>query len=85
MEELMTDLVSANNGEVFCDSQVVAEKFGITHARVIPTIEKLISDYSEIKGSTSAPLNFVKVDREYRGQTFQAYLMDRRSSRGKRL
>jgi hypothetical protein len=39
----------------------------------------LTEEYSGIKGCTDAPLTFEKEEREYRGNKYSAYLMDRRS------
>jgi phage regulator Rha-like protein len=73
------DLVEVKSGEVFCDSLMVAEKFNIKHARVLIIIANLLKGYSKIKGSTDAPLKFQEIEKEYRGQTFKAYFMDRRT------
>lgn len=75
----MTDLVQVQRGEVFCDSQMVAEKFGYQHIHVVRVIKKLVADYAEIKGCEFTHLNFVETEKEWRGQKFKRYLMDRRA------
>lgn len=75
----MADLVQVHRGEVFCDSQMVAEKFDHRHLYIMGAIRKLIADVEGIKGAKSLPLNFIETEREYRGQKFKVYLMDRRA------
>jgi Rha family phage regulatory protein len=75
----MKELVEVKNGEVFCDSQMVAEKFDHKHLYIVGTIEKLLARQARVKGSTLLPLKFKEIEREYRGQKFKAYLMDRRA------
>lgn len=69
-------LVEVKNGAVFCDSSMVAKKFGVKHAYVIRNCDSLLKDLSEIKGDLYSPL-ILKEDREYRGNSYTAYLMDR--------
>ena len=71
----MKQLVEVYRGQVFCDSQMVAEKFGYKHLHVMKVIKKLVDEFSEIKGSLQEPLNFEEIEREYRGQKFKAYIM----------
>jgi Rha family phage regulatory protein len=67
------ELVEAKKGEVFCDSSMIAKKFGIQHARVakviVNLVEKLrvIESYPKVEG----------FEKHYRGQTYTAYRMDR--------
>jgi Rha family phage regulatory protein len=75
----MKQLVEVKRGEVFCDSQMVAEKFDHKHLYIVSAIEKLLARQSRIKGLTLLPLKFEEIEREYRGQKFKAYLMDRRA------
>ena len=75
----MKQLVEVQGGEVFCDSQMVAEKFGHKHLYIVKVIEKLIEGFTQIKGSKLLPLKFVETEREYRGQKFKVYLMDKRT------
>jgi Rha family phage regulatory protein len=75
----MTSLVSVHKGAAYSDSQLVADKFGHRHLYVMGAIKKLIADLAKIKGSNNLPLNFIEAEREYRGQKFKVYLMDRRA------
>lgn len=76
-------LVVADGGFIFCDSRMVARKFEVQHAKVIRTIELVISRNNEIKGDLKAPLNnefapnFIRYESEYRKQKFTAYRMNR--------
>jgi Rha family phage regulatory protein len=72
----MNQLVEVRRGEVFCDSQMVADKFKKQHAYVRRSIEKLLAELKK-KGSKSLTLKFDEVEREYRGQAFKVYLMNR--------
>ena len=69
-------LVTVQGNKVFCDSSMVAKKFGVKHAYVIRNCDALISDINEIKGDSESPL-IIKEEREYRGTNFTAYIMDR--------
>jgi Rha family phage regulatory protein len=75
----MTDLVVAHKGDAYSDSQIVADKFGHRHQYVVASIRKLMAEFAESKGAESLPLNFAETEREYRGQKFKAFLMDRRA------
>ena len=68
------DLVEVTNNKVFCDSSMVAKKFGQKHDKVIIIIENLISDLMAI----SSRHKVEKVTKHYRGRDYTAYLMDRR-------
>lgn len=67
------DLVKVKNNNVFCDSSLVAKKFGIQHFSVVKTIEKL---EERLRSIDNCP-KIEKFEKLYRGQTFTAYLMDR--------
>jgi Rha family phage regulatory protein len=75
----MTDLVTVHKGQVYCDSQRVAEKFDYRHPHVVKVIKKLVAELSTIKGDEVSTLKFIETEREYRGQKFTVYLMDRRA------
>jgi len=75
----MGELVEVYRGNVFCDSQVVADKFGYRHPHVIKVIQKLMADLSMVKGDGLDTLKFTETEREYRGQKYKAFLMDRKS------
>ena len=67
------ELVSVKNGVAFCDSSLVAKRFGIPHFSVSKTIEKLLEKLRAIDNCPKVEV----IEKEYRGQTFTAYLMDR--------
>jgi len=69
-------LVQIKNNEVYCDSSMIAKKFGVKHAYVIRNCESLLCDIKKIKGDSGSPL-IIKEDRSYRGSDFTAYLMGR--------
>lgn len=73
---MKNDLVYTKGKQIFCDSRMVAEKFGKKHAYVIRTIQTLISKYDAIKGDFGSPLIIARED-EYRGQKYIYYDMDR--------
>ena len=75
----MKHLVEVHKGEAFCDSQIVADKFGYRHPHVVKVIQKLIADLSTMKGDEVSTLKFIEAEREYRGQKYKVFLMDRRS------
>ena len=70
------NIVEARKDAVYCDSSVVAKKFGFKHAHVIKVCDSLIADIIEIKGNLELPL-IIKEDRNYRGADYTAYLMTR--------
>lgn len=72
----MDCLVEIKDGMVFCDTSMIAKKFGIKHNKVISVCDSLLSDLEMIKGTHYNPL-IIKENREYRGAEFTAYMMDR--------
>lgn len=69
-------LVEVKENTVYCDSMTVSKKFGQKHAEVIRRIEKLSKDLSELRVVSNHP-NIIEDLREYRGQSFKVYMMDR--------
>jgi Rha family phage regulatory protein len=72
----MNNLVEVDRSEVFCDSSIVAKKFGQKHAYVVDNIKKLLSDIEGLRVGTADPKAIIE-EREYRGQKFNVYLMNR--------
>jgi len=71
------ELVEYNDQKVFCDSHVVAKKFGYKASRVVKLINDIQSDLSDIQEvHMCTPKSFAQ-DREYKGQEYTSYLMDR--------
>lgn len=70
------ELVELKSKEAFCDSSVVAKKFNQKHGYVVDIIKKVISDLDGIMVGGTDP-KCIKELREYRGQKYTAYLMNR--------
>lgn len=70
------DLVEVKAGGVFCDSKMVAKKFKMKHAYVVRTILQVAEDISEIRVIGYHP-DFFPEEREYQGQIYTAYSMNR--------
>ncbi len=70
------ELVEVKKNEVFCDSSMVARKFGMKHLYVARMIRQLIGDLEKVKEVTKLPKYFTE-ERIYRGHKYTAYLMDR--------
>jgi len=70
------NLVEVLKHEVYCDSHMVAKKFGQQHAKVVDRIRKVQSDIEGISMNGVHPSVSVE-DRIYRGQSYTAYLMNR--------
>lgn len=70
------ELVKMKDNHAYCDSSMIAKKFGIKHNKVISVCNLLMSDLEAVKGTSYNPL-IIKEQREYRGAEFTAYLMDR--------
>lgn len=60
-------------GEIFCDSNLVARKFGLKHAYVVRAVKTLIEDLRVIPNHPKV----MTEEREYRGREFTSYLMSR--------
>ncbi len=70
------ELVEVKKGAVFCDSHMVARKFGQKHAEVVKRIKRLESDLAELRVVSDYPKTITE-DREYRGTKYTSYLMNR--------
>lgn len=76
-------LVETNGKSIFCDSMMVAEKFGVDHNKVVRTILHFKSRFERIKVSRMStlklknPPTFVEHQNEYRGQKFTFYKMNK--------
>ena len=73
------ELVEVKKDDIFCDSLMVARKFGQKHANVVVTIKKLLSDLEKLRVGSNDPkqLNIILEERNYRGRDYTAYLMNR--------
>jgi len=71
------ELVELVRNNIYCDSSMVAKKFSQKHNKVIGIIENLLEDLSKTRGSSNTP-KCEMITKEYKGQVYKAYLMDRR-------
>lgn len=67
----MSDLVRINSNQVVTDSRSVAEHFEKQHKHVLEAIDNLVAENSATKNM------FCETSREYRGQSFRYFLMNR--------
>lgn len=67
----MSDLVRLNSNQVVTDSRSVAEHFEKEHKNVLRAIDDLVAQNSATKNM------FYETSREYRGQSFRYFLMNR--------
>ena len=71
------DLVKLIGDDVFCDSKMIANKFGMRHAKVVEIIRKLSFDLTRLS-VLSKDAKCFETESEYRGQRFKIYTMDRK-------
>jgi len=71
------ELVEVQRKEVFCDSSLVAKKFGVKHAYAVDRILKTKEQIESVKGVTGCYPKCQTEERNYRGQTYTCYLMNR--------
>jgi len=70
------ELVEVKKNEIYCDSHLVAKKFGLKNNYVAERIEKVIADIGDLREDGVTP-KVMKEEREYRGNKYTAYLMNR--------
>jgi len=70
------EIVEVKKGEVFCDSNMVAKKFGVKHADVVNKMKTLIPKLEDFRVEAFYP-KFWTESRSYRGKNYTAYLMNR--------
>jgi len=70
------ELVEVNKNEVYCDSHIVARKFGIKNANVAIIIKNVLKDIGDLKVCGADPKCYAE-EREYRGNKYTAYIMNR--------
>lgn len=70
------NLVEVKKQEVFCDSHMVAKKFGQQHAKVVDRIKKVMLDIDGLSVNGVHPKVEIEA-RVYRGQSYTSYLMNR--------
>jgi len=70
------ELVEVKRNEVFCDSHMIARKFGLRNNDVNKTIKKVMSDIGDLRVAGVVP-KIMTEEREYRGNEYTSYLMNR--------
>lgn len=70
------ELVELKKNEIFCDSSLVAKKFGLKNNYVTDRIKKVQSDIGDLRVNGVIP-KVITEEREYRGNKYTAYLMNR--------
>lgn len=77
------DLVTIKGDEIYCDSSVVAKKFGVRHDTFSKTVQKMLSDYPDLRPIGDVAVNhdaeekYYTENRNYKGQDYTAYMMNR--------
>lgn len=70
------DLVEFKRGSVYCDSLVVAKSFDKKHHEVVRIIKSISDDIKDLRAISNRP-KVITEEREYRGNSYTAYLMNR--------
>jgi len=70
------ELVEFKRNEIYCDTGVIARKFGMQHAKVSQAMKTLIPKLDDFRVTGFHP-KFEIEDREYRGKKYKAYLLNR--------
>jgi len=70
------EIVESKRGQVFCDSNMIAIKFGVKHADVVRKMKTLIPKLEDFRVAAFYPKYWVE-ERNYRGKNYTAYLMNR--------
>jgi len=70
------EIVEFKSGKVFCDSNMVAKKFGVKHADVVNKMKTLIPKLDDFRVEAFYPKYWIE-ERNYRGKNYTAYLMNR--------
>jgi len=70
------ELVKVKNNEIYCDSSDVAKKFGMKHNKVARTIENILPNLEDFRGTACTP-SIEKTTRNYRGRDYTAYLINK--------
>jgi len=70
------EIVEVKKGEVFCDSNMVAKKFGVKHADVVNKMKTIIPKLDDFRVEAFYPKYWTE-ERNYRGKNYTAYLMNR--------
>ena len=77
------ELVEVKKDGIYCDTGLIARKFGMKHKDVCRTMETLIPKLDDFRVADCTPKNsgfdpqYLKEDRHYRGTDYTAYLLNR--------
>jgi len=77
------ELVEVRRNEIYCDTGIIARKFGMKHADVARAMETLIPKLDDFRVAACEPKDsgfepkFLKEKRVYRGTEYTAYLLNR--------
>lgn len=74
------ELVESKKEGIFAESHLVARKFGMSHAKLVLIIQRVLADYPDIKADLKSALiqeKYHTEEREYRGARFTCYMMNR--------
>ena len=71
------ELVEAKRKEVYCDSHIVARKFGLKNNYVNARIKKVAADLETVGRDHGVTPKVITEERVYRGNKYTAYLMNR--------
>jgi len=69
-------LVECKKDEIYCDTGLIARKFGMQHAKVASAMKTLIPKLEDFRVPGFHP-KFEVEEREYRGTKYTAYLLNR--------
>lgn len=70
------ELVKMNDSEIYCDSSLVAKKFGIQHHRISRVVKNLLPHLEDFRAIESHP-KIQEIEKHYRGQDYTAYLLNK--------
>jgi len=70
------ELVEFIKNEIYCDTGLIARKFGMQHAKVVQAMKTLIPKLEDFRVTGFHP-KFKTEEREYRGAKYTAYLLNR--------
>jgi phage regulator Rha-like protein len=70
-------LVEKIGNDAYAESNLISRKVGAKHATIVLTLDRIIEDLGSSRITLKHPPKFIKEEREYRGQKFTAYLINR--------
>ena len=70
------ELVEVKRNEIYCDTGLIARKFGMQHAKVASAMKTLIPKLDDFRVTGFHPKFEIEL-REYRGTEFNVYLLNR--------